>query len=296
MAGEVSGSTERHALRCICCMGDNLLRSPAILAPFIAKRIFNHEPTEITEAWGLRDIPNGKAYSLCNTLECAECGVLFLDYRFSDYELSLLYKDYRGEEYNGLRARFEPNYSATATHYTGRAAYLDDVETLLAPYLPERPRVLDWGGGSGVNSPFRYKAQALHVYDISGFDVCDEAIRVSKDECLNHTYDLVACMQVLEHVSYPIEIMKQLTKSLGPETILYVEVPFEGIFAAADDRRPLGGEKRHWHEHVNFFSTASLRALAHSFQLEILTSKILPVSLGWRESAIQLLICRLSQR
>jgi hypothetical protein len=38
-----------------------LLHSPAILMPFLAKRIFNHEPVEITEKWGLRDIPRGIA-------------------------------------------------------------------------------------------------------------------------------------------------------------------------------------------------------------------------------------------
>ncbi len=292
----MSGSAERHARCCICCAGEHLLRSPAILMPFLAKRIFNHEPTEITEAWGLRDIPSGIAYSLCNTLECVDCRLLFLDYRFSDYELGLLYTDYRGEEYNALRKRFEPDYCATAIHYNGRAAYLDDVENLLAPYLTERPRVLDWGGGSGVNSPFRYRAEALHVYDISGVTVCEEAIRVSKEECLDHNYDLVVCSQVLEHVSYPIEVLKQLTQSLGPETVLYLEVPFEGIFASPNDGCPLGEKKRHWHEHVNFFSPASLRVLAHRNSLEILMSKILPVSLGWTEGAIQMLICRLARK
>ena len=296
MGGVVSGSAkaDRRARRCVCCMSEHLQRSPAILMPFLTKRIFNYEPVEITDEWGLRDIPTGKAYFLCNTLECADCGVLFLDYRFSDDELALLYKDYRGVEYNALRTRFEPHYGATAVHYTGRAQYLDDVETVLAPFLPERPRVLDWGGDSGVNSPFRYKAKALHIYDISGTAVCDEATRVSLEESRQHTYDLVACSQVLEHVSYPLDVLKQLTLSLGPQTILYLEVPFEAIFQASEDARPLGGEKRHWHEHVNFFSPASLMAMAHSCSLEVLEAKILPVSLGWRDGAVQMLICRLA--
>lgn len=277
-------------------MGKRLLRSPAILMPFLAKRIFNYEPVEITEAWGLRDIPQGMAYSLCGTLECADCGAIFLDYRFSDDELALLYKDYRGDVYNALRTRFEPSYGATAMHYTGRARYLDDVEAVLAPYLPERPRVLDWGGDAGVNSPFRFSAEALHIFDISGVAVCNEAIRVSKEECGRYDYDLVTCSQVLEHVSYPLDVLKQLTLYLGPQTILYLEVPFEGIFNSFDDGLSIGEKKRHWHEHVNFFSPASLRALAHSCSLVILASKTLPVSLGWRDGAIQMLICRLASK
>jgi hypothetical protein len=296
MGAAVSGSAggERHARRCICCFCERLLRSPAILMPFLAKRIFNHEPTEITQDWGLRDIPTGLAYSLCNTLECEDCGVLFLDYRFSDDELARLYKDYRGDEYNELRIRFEPNYAASAIHYTVRAQYLDDVEAVLAPYLPERPTVLDWGGDSGVNSPFRYKAKSLHVYDISGVAVSGEAQSVSREECRQHAYDLVACSQVLEHVSYPVDVLKEVTQTLGPQSILYLEVPFEGIFQSAQYKRPLGEKKRHWHEHVNFFSPKSLQTLAHSCSLEVLAAKTLPVSLGWRDSAIQMLICKLA--
>jgi hypothetical protein len=270
-----------------------LLHSPAILMPFLAKRIFNHEPVEITEKWGLRDIPRGIAYSLCSTLECADCGAIFLDYRFSDEELSRLYKDYRGDEYNAMRNRFEPGYSATASHYSSRAQYIDDVETILSPYLPERPMVLDWGGDSGINSPFRYKAEALHIYDISGVASCREATLVTKNQCINGSYDLVVCSQVLEHVSYPIDLLKQIAQCLNPHTILYLEVPLEGIFQSESDGSRLGEKKRHWHEHVNFFTPASLEALAHQCALEILDTKTLPVSLGWRESAVQMLICRL---
>lgn len=285
-------SGERHARHCICCLGERLRRSPAVLMPFLAKRIFNQEPVEITEAWGLRDLRPGMAYSLCNTLECEDCGVLFMDYRFSDYELSLLYKDYRGAEYNTLRTRFEPGYRVTASQYQGRAAYLDDVEHILSPYLPARPDVLDWGGDSGINSPFRFHANLLHVYDISSVDVCAEATKVSLEACRQHRYDLVSCSQVLEHVPHPFELLKEIVSHLRPETILYLEVPLEEIFRTSQDASPRGERKRHWHEHINFFSPSSLVALARTCGLEILASQPLPVALGWRNSEIQMMICR----
>ena len=137
--------SERRASACICCLGKRLLRSQAVLMPFIAKRIFNHDPVEITPDWGLRDLRLGMAYSLCSTLECEDCGVLFLDYRFSEYELALLYQDYRGEAYNALRIQFEPGYAATVGHLEGRAAYVSEIESVLQQYLPPKPRVLDWG-------------------------------------------------------------------------------------------------------------------------------------------------------
>lgn len=285
--------TNRYAYRCICCMRERLLRSPAILMPFLAKRIFNYDPIEITEEWGLRDIPKGMAYFLCNTVECQDCGVLFLDYRFSDDELSRLYNDYRGDDYNNMRIRFEPNYNATAIHYADRAQYLVDVESVLAPHVTENPKVLDWGGGSGINSPFRFQAASLHIYDVSGVSVCEEARRVSLEESRSYQYDLVVCSQVLEHVSYPLEVMKTLTSYLSPHTILYLEVPLEGIFHDRVDGISLCEKKRHWHEHINFFSPNSLVAMALCCSLDVLESKILPVSLGWRDGTIQMLVCKL---
>lgn len=268
------------------------MRCPAIMMPFVAKRVFDHEPVEITQAWGLRDLQPGMAYSLCNTLECEDCGVLFLDYRFSDHEMSLLYRDYRGDEYNALRARFEPAYNATALHYEGRAAYLEDVERILAPYLPARPRVLDWGGDSGVNSPFRFSASVLHVYDISGVETCAEATSVTPEGCLKQHYDLVNCSQVLEHVPHPVELLRQVADTLHKETVLYLEVPLEEIFRGGGNSSPRISMKRHWHEHINFFSPLSLQALARTCGLEVLAEHTLPVALGWKNAEVQMLICK----
>lgn len=260
--------------------------------PFLAKRIFNHDPVEITADWGLRDLRQGMAYSLCNTLECTVCGAIFLDYRFSEKELMRLYKDYRGSEYNALRTEFEPAYAGTVPHYHGRSAYLEAVESTLSPYLPSQPRVLDWGGDSGSNSPFRFLAGSLHVYDISGIEVCAEATKVSREECLANVYDLIVCSQVLEHVSYPVRVLQEITQLLRPETILYLEVPLEEVFRTTGDCTARGSTKRHWHEHINFFSPASLEALARTCGLHILAYESMQVSLGWRESAVQMLICK----
>jgi hypothetical protein len=287
-----SDRDERHAAACICCAGTTLLRTPAVLMPFLAKRIFNYEPVKVTSEWGLRDLQAGMAYSICSTLECAECGVVFLDYRFSDQELSRLYRDYRGADYNAMRTKFEPNYSAIAPHYQGRAVYLDAVESILAPHLPDPPSVLDWGGDSGINSPFRFRANPLHVYDISGVEVCAEATRVTYEQCLDYTYDLIVCSQVLEHVSYPDRILQQIKRLLRQETILYLEVPLEGLFMEPVDNNARGRGKRHWHEHINFFSPSSLNALASRCGFCVLAQDTLPVSLGWRDAMVQTLICR----
>jgi SAM-dependent methyltransferase len=274
--------------------------------PFLAKRIFNHDPVEITTEWGLRDLRQGMAYSICSTLECPECGVVFLDYRFSDQELSRLYQGYRDPEYNAMRMKFEPDYSATAPHYQGRAVYLDAVERILAPYIPDAPRVLDWGGGSGINSPFRFSATLLHVYDISGVDVCAQATSLTYDQCLDHSYDLIVCSQVLEHVPYPIRLLQRIKRLMQPRTILYLEVPLEDLFQQSNLSAGIlwsditfgkisntrGSRKRHWHEHINFFSPTSLEALVSTCGFRTLAYESKRVSQGGRNYIFQALICR----
>ena len=70
------------AKRCVACDGDRLGNVPAVLMPFVADRIFGWRPTEISPEWGLRDIPAGMACSICKTMMCEDCGMLFLDMLF----------------------------------------------------------------------------------------------------------------------------------------------------------------------------------------------------------------------
>lgn len=60
----------------------------AILMPFISHRVFNWRPVIIDDSWGLNTIPKGTLYSICNTLCCGDCGLIFLDLRFSDSEMT----------------------------------------------------------------------------------------------------------------------------------------------------------------------------------------------------------------
>jgi hypothetical protein len=73
-----------------------------------------------------------------------------------------------------------------------------------------------------------------------------------------------------------------------------LEVPLEAIFQEQKTSLPRGRKKKHWHEHINFFSQKSLVKLVQSCGLEVLAEDTLPVSLGWRKSTVQMLICKLS--
>ncbi|HLP82398.1 MAG TPA: hypothetical protein VK141_10480, partial [Nitrosomonas sp.] len=122
--------------------------------PFVAHRVFGWKPVEITDEWGLKTIPSGRAYCICNTLYCTECGLLFSDIRFDDEEIAALYNGYRNEEYTALRDSYEPGYRQRADFLYAGLPHVPDIEQFLVPFLNDSPiRVLDWGGDTGINTP-----------------------------------------------------------------------------------------------------------------------------------------------
>ena len=280
------------ASRCVCCGGADLARRPAVLMPFVAYRAFGWEPVAVTADWGLRDLPPGHAHSVCATLQCRACGLLFLDMRLDGNEMAALYADYRGEAYRAARERFEPGYSDRNAILNAGSGYIPAVEAFLAPYLGPAPRVLDWGGDTGLNTPFRGRAALHHVLDISDKPVVPGAARVSGAGLDPGGYDLVVSAQVLEHVSEPAALVAEMAAVLGEGTLLYLEVPHEdGVRLEPDPARRLDA-KRHWHEHVNFFTEAALDAMLARAGLESVARLSHPVSAGGKASHVFSLIAR----
>jgi hypothetical protein len=243
------------ASSCVCCESNKLTKIPAVLMPFVAHRVFGWEPIEITKEYGLNTIPSGHAYNVCKTLYCLECELLFLDMRFDNEEIAALYTGYRDEEYTALRDFYEPGYRQRAETLYAGLSHVPDIEKFLAPYLKFPIRVLDWGGDTGINTPF--KDNHIDIYDISNTSVAFG----QKVDNPSADYDLIVCANVLEHVPYPSNVLANIKKVMNPDTILSIEVPLDEI--------PYH-QKRYWHEHVNFFTPLSLKKLLMRYQLSII--------------------------
>ena len=245
--------------------------------PFIAARIFGWHPVEVDDRWGLKTIKNGMAYSICNSMNCRKCRHLFLDIRFSDFEMASLYRDYRGPVYVELRDSFEPGYAVRNEILNNGVSFLNEVESFLKPFISNKLTILDWGGDTGVNTPFRAIAEKVDVYDISGKDVIDGVNRVSFDQAQSSIYKLIICSQVLEHVPYPADIINNIKKCMDKDSILYLELPHEELVRKFDNEMDLSSKKKYWHEHINFYTNNSLDALLNYCGLtakEITTSKV----------------------
>lgn len=257
--------------------------------PFIAHRVFNWRPVEIDASWGLNTIKAGQAYSICNSLQCWHCGHLFLDIRFTSREMGNLYRDYRGHDYTKLREIYEPGYTARNEQLNAGINYRAEVEAWLIPHVGTPSSVLDWGGDTGINTPFVGKSGLVHIFDISEKPVIAGTQRVSRRDIEQHEYDLVTCCSVIEHVPYPHRTLLDIRETMGDRGLLYLEVPFEDVMH--DQHTNACVRKKHWHEHINFFSRESLARLVERCDFTPVASNMLEVTTaGKTATTIQLLL------
>ncbi len=281
---------ERIAEFCVCCGSRNLKNTPAILMPFLAERVFNWKQIKIDESWGLNTIKAGQTYSICNTLLCPECDFLFLDIRFSEKELSNLYSNYRGKKYTELRQKYEKDYKKRNKDLKKGITYMNKVESFIAKHVKLPLSILDWGGDTGQNSPFKNNNKILHVYDLGNSKPIKQASKIGKKDLNKNFYDLIVCSNVLEHVSYPSETLNDIKKNMTKQTILYIEIPYEKLILDIENKRKSFRDKKHWHEHVNFFSKKSILKLLKECSLKVIEFKKLKVSDG--DFSLMQIVCK----
>ena len=284
---------ERVATKCVCCESNQLKKSPAILMPFVADRAFGWKPLFIDDTWGLKDIKKGNAYAICNSLYCLECALLFLDIRFSEEELNYIYSGYRNKVYTDLRESYEPGYSEKNNSLNNGINYIKKIEAFLTPHLSFPLSILDWGGDTGKNTPFKNNNKTFHIFDISSKSVIEGAEAVDRNTVFSARYDLIVCSNVLEHIPYPSELIFDIKKAMAEDTILYIEVPLEDIIRKASPGEDLSRLKKHWHEHINFYSDKSLLSLLNLCGLEVLQIEKINSSAGGSASFAIQIACRI---
>ena len=266
---------------CVCCESRDLEWSPAIWMPFVSHMAMNLAPLDIDKSLGLATIPDGTGYALCKSLMCRDCGHLFVDYRFSDSEMGQLYSDYRGTVYTELRDKYEPGYAERNAKIAEGISFLDEVESFLEEFVPESGiAVLDWGGDTGINTPFKERRSLLHIYDPSAKEAGrDDAVSFSEIPEERVSYDLIVLSEVLEHIPFPADTLTAIQPFMSAQTTLYVEVPLEKL---QEDRSgpPYSGaaRKKHWHEHINFYTPRSMTLLLERCGFSVQASRVLDLS------------------
>jgi len=259
---------------CPCCDSSEISKSPGILMPFMAKMIFDYDVYNLNNDWNLYGFEDSKIYFPCKSVQCQACGFLFSDIRFDDEELENLYRYYRQEKYLETREFYEPGYLIKNNYIHQNMNYVKEVENFL-DFVEEKTNILDWGGDEGKNTPFHSESKNIFIYEISDKELSTKCKKINYNELKNHEYNIIVCSNVLEHISYPKNLLNEIKKFMNEDTILYIEVPCEKLIYDNPNSFDLHENKKHWHEHINFYSYLSLQKLIDSCGYSIVRNKIL---------------------
>ena len=285
--------------RCRNCDATNLRDLGFIgnLAPFFLKRVLRAEMvlrrsyvprkrkiqqlTRLPQRILSRIHPTAAAVELQS---CLNCSFVQTRYPFSDEGLGRLYEDYRSDSYNRERAYYEPEYAAIAANvgnYTENG--LGRVESLTF-WLKSKATldgfsILDYGGADGKFLPDLPCDK--FVYEISNIKPAPGVTRVAGASELQ-TYGYVQLSHVLEHVTQPLQMTRQVAALVEPGGYLLVEVP-QDVDTPTLQNLQHGNADRSItiHEHINLYSALAVQKLIEASGLEIVALDAIPV-----ESAI----------
>jgi len=252
--------------KCVVCDGSIRRVKRALVAPFLAERIWRRAPFCV------------------DLVSCCSCGFLFYNPRLEDDELLRLYRDYRSSDYQRMRHSAEPWYTEKFNADLASASSYAVRQMKLAPILDrvlfgkKISRVLDYGGDSGDLVAGLIEGAEAFVYDISGKPGA-QGVTATMDPASCQA-DLIVNSNVLEHVGFPRVLMSELLDAAPIGGLLFIEVPCEQPFGSQRLMRRTAqmiltaftrprllryvlrpSSLYMMHEHVNYFTEASLIAL-----------------------------------
>jgi len=265
---------------CVICGSSIRNQRAAMVAPFLAQRIWNRRAFAVQLA------------------SCASCEFEFFNPRLEFGDEKRLYSAYRSEEYQRMRHASEPWYTTKFNESLSNEAAWQNRKRRLEPLLHDLlsnkriESVLDFGGDRGELTTFLFPQAKRFVYDISGVETLPGVIALhSEEECRQHPFDLIVTSNLLEHVGFPRQLMQPITAIASPGTLVFHEVPFElsgGFMTMAKRIAQLAvlgvarpgvavsllkpGGLHIMHEHVNYFSSKSLDALMQQTGWKVLAS------------------------
>lgn len=268
---------------CVICDQPIKRLKRALVAPFVAERIWNRDPFCV------------------DLVGCDGCGFMFYNPRLDDGDLENLYRGYRSEEFQQKRFATEPWYTQSFNDALGSEESYRIRREILAPVLRKHlngrkiERILDYGGDRGELVVGLVDGAEAYSYDISGIDVVPGVTRASDPAACKA--DLIINSNVLEHVGFPRDLVSAILKSAPGGGLVFLEVPVEFPFGFSrllrrvvqigvmTSMRPKTA--RHilrpatlymMHMHVNYFTERSLTRLMQVCGGEVISSGSYPYS------------------
>lgn len=309
----------RSELNCRnCASGNTSIVQSGYLADFFLKRVFGIECFSIDQE--IKTLPKRKQikktiliiiYYAFNLLPlfrqffnkkpivsteirvCMECGFVGPNMAYSIELLNGIYHDYRSVTYNNDRCIYEPEYEKIQYIVGKNEAEinnrLENVEKILKKYInfSEIKNVLDWGGGEGRFIPKCFVDKEIVILDVSDEPLINNKYRRISEPINLIKYDYIQVCHVLEHISEPLQLLKNIVEHSSNEGYVYIEVPQDRSDQDIQlfQKDPLNMQ-HHIHEHLNLYSVNAIKALGKAAGLEAIYVEKNLVNSGWQKANI----------
>ena len=210
-----------------------------------------------------------------NKATCRLCGFVFSQLRLDQDEMTRIYEDYRGPVYSYVRNIYEPGYAEINSHIGSHSTEIGSRRTTVLNFLKDGidlfdvKQMLDYGGDRGQHIPEEIKGKKF-VYDISGVAPVKNVASIPYLD--GYKFDFVMCCNVLEHVSYPKEILRDISEVCSSGATVFIDVPME----LQEENEPYA-----FHEHINFFSELALIKALEACKFKVLKTEVVSLDLGW---------------
>lgn len=204
--------------------------------------------------------------------ECNSCQFIYLTEVLNDMGMRLLYNEWLAKEM--LRV-----------HYSKlpHIVYHDQLVSILRKHFrnKQQPTLMDFGSGygrfvemsvqKGFNTfAFDISSDKNNFMDNMGVTIINN---LSKSKNFFH---VIWLNQVLEHISAPLNIVKQLAESLTGDGLIYIAVPDCSNIKKIMAQKPLSQEQFKLlspHQHINAFTNKTLKLLG-------INSGLTPLGMG----------------
>ena len=165
--------------------------------------------------------------------------------------------------------------------------------TITSPILRSDNKILDWGCGAGGNY------QLLSQFgEVLGVDASEEALRLCKERSITNVrnmseitelpptpdFDIVSCLDVLEHISDDSAFLQQIMKRLRPQGFVLLTVPAH-MFLWSPLDHTLGHVRRYTRSNLlQILEKNGLKVIRASYFISLLFIPFVTVRLLQRSS------------
>lgn len=211
---------------------------------------------------------NGAAKEMLYEIaECNNCHFYYLTEVMSDMGMGLLYNEWLDKE------MLKVHYSKLPYSY-----YQEYMLGMMKKHFrkKQQPTLMDFGAGYGIFVGMAVKKGfKTYAFDLSSDknDFMDNmGVTIINDlSKFKNSFNVIWVNQVLEHVSDPLSIVKQLKESLTDDGLIYLAVPdcsnLKKVLSEKGLSHPLS-RLLSPHQHINAFTNSTLKLLGTNSGLQ----------------------------